>query len=344
MRPSIFYLLMVILLAGCGLSDKEKVTVSELTQDMQTFCVGRHLIDVPKGFSSIIGGAANFMLAGVSIEVADPFWVSIKAVDISAQQFRSAVDKQRAEVAANRNMLSKDSMLKEFKSVGENAFLLRAYESSLSRDSFRSELHLLIEGVHVVVAEKSFENEFLQAEKRIEAFSKNLVRVQPSSTAKGFCIGPIAVQGDSYSLEQTDFTFRSKKRPDVIIEIDIDTYSNSSQESDTLLQRVSGERSLLSIFDVRHKVLRKGNLTIAGMKAQEWLATFENGDHKDHQFAFESYRPKPSSPAHPAIHMEMTTGQQDLDGVRHTSSLSDKEAMAVWDTMVKSIRLRPGAV
>ena len=166
--------------------------------------------------------------------------------------------------------------------------------------------------------------------------------MQPSSTAKGFCIGPIAVQGN-YDLEQTDFAFRSKKRPDVIIVIDIDTYSSSSEESDTLLQRVSGERSLLSIFDVRHKVLRKGNLTIAGMKAQEWLATFENGDHKDQQFALESYRPKPS-PDHPELHMEMTTGQQDLDGVRHTSSLSDKEAMAVWDTMVKSIRLRPGAV
>ena len=183
-RPSIYYLLMVILLAGCGLSDKEKVTVSELTQDMQTFCVGRHLIDVPKGFSSIIGGASTFVLAGVSIEVASPIEVSIKAEDISAQQFRSAVDKQRAEIAADSNVLSKDSMLREFKSVGENVFLLRAYDSDLSRDSFRSELHLLIEGVHVVVAEKSYENEFLEAEKRIQAFSKNLVRVQPSSTLR----------------------------------------------------------------------------------------------------------------------------------------------------------------
>ena len=324
------------------MSAKEKATVNELTTNMQAQCIGRHVIDVPQGFELMIGRDHSFMLKGVSIEEAEAFEVSVKATQTTHERFRKAVDVRRHELAAGENILTKDSMLKEVVNIGDDEVMLRAYSSDLSRTSFISELHFLVEDAYVVVWEKSFDNKYREAEQRILDFSKNIARIRSAdSVQKGFCIGPVVLSGE-YSFEQAGFTFRNKARPDVVISVDIHTYAEGGPP--TLLQRINGPQSLLRIFSYSPKVLRQGKTSAGGMEAEEWLAVFEEeGNRQEHKFMLETMRSKPSA-TQPLLTLQMTTGQQGSDGEWPTASLSDKEAMAVWDAIVKSIRVRPGAV
>jgi hypothetical protein len=43
----------------------------------------------------------------------------------------------------------------------------------------------------------------------------------------------------------------------------------------------------------------------------------------------------------PAIKIELTTGYHDGKGNQQTTSLTDKEAMKLWDDILGSFRLRP---
>lgn len=332
----------LLLLGGCGLSSKEKITVNEMTTNMQAQCIGRHIIDVPQEFELMLGRDYSFMPASVHSESAAMIEPSIQGVGVTPKQFRTAVDARRNQLAAEENMLTKEPLLREVTEIAENAVLIRAYDDGLARDSFRSELHLLVEDAYVVVKEESFDNGYREAEQRILDFSKNIARIRSAdSVQKGFCIGPVVLSGE-YSFEQAGFTFRNKARPDVVISVDIHTYAEGGPP--TLLQRINGPQSLLRIFSYSPKVLRQGKTSAAGMDAEEWLAVFEEeGDRQEHKFMLETMRPKPSA-TQPLLTLQMTTGQQGSDGEWPTASLSDKEAMAVWDAIVKSIRVRPGAV
>lgn len=66
-----------------------------------------------------------------------------------------------------------------------------------------------------------------------------------------------------------------------------------------------------------------------------------DGDDKKKQygFALETMRPVPS-PAQPRIHVEMDSGQPDIAGNLLGNSLSDADAITIWDVASKSIRSR----
>jgi Tle cognate immunity protein 4 C-terminal domain len=161
----------------------------------------------------------------------------------------------------------------------------------------------------------------------------------------GYCVGPLVISG-KYEREVVDFAFRSKQYPDMSIKLDMDTYGNPGPS--TLLQRASDPKSLLKQLDVSYSTLRKGELKVGSMKAQEMLVSFKDKDEDgkpklEHKLILETVRDKGFS-TEPRMTIRLVTGQQDHEGIHHTSSLSDAEVVAVWDAIIKSIRLRPGAV
>lgn len=87
--------------------------------------------------------------------------------------------------------------------------------------------------------------------------------------------------------------------------------------------------------------MRKGELQVASMKAQEWLcwAVLADGDDKKKQFGFalETMLPTPS-PAQPCIHLELGSGQPDSKGGQLANSLSDTDDTALRAFVSRSIR------
>jgi len=53
-------------------------------------------------------------------------------------------------------------------------------------------------------------------------------------------------------------------------------------------------------------------------------------------------RPAPGE-QQPRIHLELDSGQSGPNGESFDNSLDDQSAVALWDSVVKTIRSRPGS-
>jgi hypothetical protein len=333
MKPVILIYIFMLLAAGC--QSKEKTTMPTMDKETQTFCVGRHLIDLPADFA-LAGVSAHFLPIGV--DDGGPLEVTIEPASVTRAEFLTAVEKRRAAIAAFADDTT--DILKDVKTLKDDATLFRIL---LIDVDYSSELHLLKGDRYLSIETKSYHSHFSEAEARLAAFADN---TELPSAAKelqtGFCLGTVVVKG-KYDAEYASYNFRSKRHPDLMIGVEIDTYARDERQ--TLLQRVNGPDSLLKKFDARNKVLREGELTVAGMRAQEWLSWIKLGEHRDKKqfgFALETMRPTPG-PTFPHIHIDLDTGEHDANGDQQPNSLSDKEAIALWDSIVKTIRLRPAA-
>jgi Tle cognate immunity protein 4 C-terminal domain/Tle cognate immunity protein 4 N-terminal domain len=326
------------------------MTIAELTKDMRTHCVGRHLVDIPKDFEllDIAGVTTIFSPKGVDFQEAPKMQVEVYEANSSPEQFKTAVDKRISALKSEKHRAKKEQSLFVFsQKISDLKVMIRRQEADAPEGGyFFSEIHLLVDKLHTVATAESFENKYSATEKWLIDFAHLISELKGSdSSQKGFCVGPLVV-GGQYESEMVDFAFRSKQHPDIFIAIEIDTYGSAAET--TLLQRANDPKNLLKIFDVDYSTLRKGELKVAGIKAQEVLVGFkekdEDGkDKKEHKLLLETMRDKPSA-TEPKMKVRLVTGQQDPQGERHTSSLSDAEVVAVWDAIIKSIRLRPGAV
>jgi hypothetical protein len=97
----------------------------------------------------------------------------------------------------------------------------------------------------------------------------------------------------------------------------------------------------LRIVGLKHSVIRKREIVIGEMQAQEWLGAVKLPERKDKKygFALETFRRTPSLTT-PKIHIAFDSGEPGLDGVAHETSMSENEAVEFWDRMVASIRPR----
>lgn len=338
-------------LAACGPNKKELMKISELTTNMTTFCIGRHLVDVPKSFKPMnIPWAFNtFMPKGIDPQEAAQMSAEVLDSASSPQKFQLQVEKTLAENRLERKSFTNFPLLDYTEKLSENEVLIRLWDSELKKEngSRTTEIHKFSKGVHFVTRAQSYKNDFPQKEKSLKEFTRNISKYDATKpTQKGFCLGPLLIDGSYESENVMGFAFRSAEFPDMLLSFDLSTHSKDSET--TLLQRANDPKNLLSIFDVNYSTLRKSTSQVAGMKAEELLVKFtgkdrEGNSHLEHKLMMETYRPTPSA-SQPTIEARLTTGQQGLDGTRHTSSLSDAEVTALWDAVLKSIRLRPGAV
>jgi hypothetical protein len=324
--------LLVAVCAGC--KNKEQTIVPTM-EKMQTVCIGRHLFDLPAGFVPVMPLAAVFNPTNRDSD--DSMDINVVAADVTQGSFSAAMLKRRSAivgVSGDSTDILKDTI------TGRNSTLFRILRVG---DSYTSELHVLKADLHISAELKSYEGRFNQAEADLLSFEKYIVPAAETVIDRqtGFCVGPVVVNTRNKE-ESVSVTFRSEERPDIVITIEVDTFSRNDPV--TLLQRVSGPNSLLAIFDARNEVLRKGELKVAGMRAQEWLGSVklgENRTRKQFGFALETMRPIPSEAA-PRIHIELDTGQNDSYGQKHENSMTDEQAIALWDAMVTRIRPRPG--
>lgn len=304
-------------------------------ESVETFCVGRHSIDLPTGFRLAMPLSASlrperFNNAASSIEV------GVIADGMTSLSFVAAVSKRQGEILA----LSDDTtdILKEVIDKGENATLLRILKIE---QSYADELHFLKSNLYFILEAKSYDGRFLEAEANLLKMADYIFVTQSSDgeVQNGFCLGPVVARGE-FQEESATFEFRNDKQPDVVVKIEIDSFGRD--ETRTLLQRVDGPDSILVKFDARNTVLRKGKVIVAGQPAEEWLSSVKlgaNRDWKQFGFALETTRRKPGSGA-ARIHIDLDTGQYDQHGVKRPNSMSDEQAIALWDLLVSSMRLR----
>jgi len=183
-------------------------------------------------------------------------------------------------------------------------------------------------------------------------------------------LGPIVIRSH-HDQEIASFDF-SPPASDVSLNIYINALSPDDEER--LHVRTQKDTQIFLAGDYEN--LRAGKVTLADMQAEESLIGFSDDTHRQILFVSENYRDTPSL-SRPAMSLRLSAGgkkrsaidpNKPKDLVRWTlpnfankgydlplwqrparrepvnPSLTDYEAMAVWDAILKSVRMRPSSV
>lgn len=326
---------MSILIAGCEQKKENESQMAALDSDSYvSHCLGRYQFSVPAGFAPTTGGVGQFHPESMPSD--EPaINLEVVATDINENFYKNKVEARIAELRAEKKGTGVDYLADVQKLTAD---LIRVRAGNVEK-FYRSELHALKGGSYVVASLESSDNQYEVAEARLRKFVDEIVVAgSPGDTGKGFCIGPLTINGD-FNREWFQFSYRSVAKPDIVVSADVDTYSKDDPE--TLFDRLGGPSSLLRLADLKHSVIRKRAILVGGMQAQEWLGAVKLPERKDKKygFALETIRRTPSSMS-PKIHLAFDSGEPGLDGVANETSMSENDAVAFWDRMVASIRSR----
>lgn len=165
-------------------------------------------------------------------------------------------------------------------------------------------------------------------------------------TDPGICLdGAFLSEPQHYMLEEVTLGIQLKQFNDVHISIQM-TKKDILIESDALEPRMkraeqTAKASGMAQWYSRIKILRRGYRRWEGWDGFEVLAhkPAQKFESENHEFAFQSHG-EPKNPFLPVLQVELHTGvsQNRTGGTR--PSISDEEAIHLWDTVIGSIRPR----
>jgi Tle cognate immunity protein 4 C-terminal domain len=368
---TLFVCLVLGSLAACTAfkqpSEQEKRNVSEMTSNMRTWALGRGLIDLPASWS---GGGDVKLYYGLG---ADHSSVEVRVLGegVTQKRFDAAIRERASRIAAIKNDEMDDiPMLVSARVETPQSAMFQYYMRQTRRQTFVHELHLLVVDAYVMLRADSFNGNTAPVEARLSKLSKEIFKVSPEHAGAGFALGPIVIRSH-HDQEIASFDF-SPPASDVSLNI----YINALSPDDEERLHVRSQKDTTIFLASDYENLRAGKIMLADMQAEESLIGFSDDTHRQILFVSENYRDKPSL-SRPAMSFRLSAGgmsagpvdpDEPEDLVRWTlpqfankgyelplwqrpappepvnPSLTDYEAMAVWDAVLKSVRIRYGAV
>jgi hypothetical protein len=317
--------------------------------------MGRFVMDVPEDVK-VDGNVKLFYGLGMNTRTVE---VSIESTDSTKAEMRATVDAEAEKIDKGfKNWETKKSMLLEYRVIDDHLIYLRKHAAGEMAASSRHEVHILVGKTQLVLSADSYEG--VPEAGRYEPGGKvetpeqvgaRLLKVAgeiraydtPEKAGPGYCLGSVVIDS-TQDEEQGDTYMTIDRYPDLLIE-----FFSEGLTPDRPDQQLAKRTRIANDYSAIH-VFRNRDITLGGMKAHEWLARMTDHDHDDIEqlgFVAESMR---SSPAliRPYLNINFDTGGQlgsgPKEGAYVTSSLTPKEAMALWDTMIPSIRVRPDAM
>ena len=363
--------LTLALLTGCAAfkqpSEQEKQTVHELTSNMRTWALGRGLIDLPANWT---GGGDVKLYYGLGADHSS-VEVLILGERVTQERFDAALNERSRRISAVKNYKNSDvPMLVSAKFVSPRETLLQYYKQATRRQTFVHESHLLIDDVYVMLRAQSYEGDTDPVEAQLLKLSKEIFKVTPETAGAGFALGPVVIRSH-HDHEIASFYFRPPAS-----DVSLNVYYNALSPDDGERLHVRTQKDGKIFLAGDYEQLRMGQITLAGMQAEESLIGFSDDTHRQILFVSENYRDNPSL-ARPGMSIRLSAGgmkgepvdpNEPEDLVRWTlpqfankgyelplwqqpaspepvnPSLTDYEAMAVWDAILRSVRLRYGSV
>ena len=300
------------------------------TNTWRTDCFGRFQIALPP--EAKIG--ADYHIWGNNIERS---WKSVASIK---QEF----DKREQELKAQRHNSGGQMFV-------DRAFYGNGSESMLSWK--RPTSSILMGRISYLVSSDGkviykYESE-VAPEKRsssddyMKYLAKNIRSRQPYAipTEPGFCLNGGYIAGNDFRSERFDLGITLPDHPGAHISF----YSSTGAEEDTLLERTGGffRNHVMGPVAGLH-TLRKGKRNLGPIPGEEYLIVSNAKGQRLYAFKWES-QGKNNSLAEPNLSLELNVmGEDDDDTPPPKAFKSDEEALQLWDALLNSIRLRPGAV
>ena len=316
--------------------------LTAIVEDSRPICVGRFIIDVPKTANIIYGPAR------LPVEI-----VRAEGEAINLDEFvrkaveRSAEDKwlARDELVGERSLLGKviDGVGADHKIVFGVG---RGDSSSYNVQSFiRSGNDLFIQQ-YVAFGEGDRYLKAVQDAKEIASHLRHRAANEFPGDS-GFCIeGAFISDPQTYMVEEVTLGIRLKEFDGIHISIGM-TKKSKLVESDAIEPRLkAAERNAVAQGqgDWYHRILflRKGRRKIGAWDGFEVAAHMprQKVAEESHEFAFLSHG-EPKNPLIPVLDVQLHTGISDnmIGGIKPT--ITDEEALYLWDKVLSSIRPRP---
>jgi hypothetical protein len=350
--------LTLIILMGCApktpnLTEHEKKTMQDLTQEMTTRCVGRYLIDLPKAMK--LNNQHNSKIEEVKVEVKLAF----------ESDFENELEQRRKELSVQTLYGKTDLMLKEIIPLTSDGGLIFDRARSPSSNVLRTlELHGWKDGyaIHMEIdaRDMSFSTESRSStdtrqtttpaklQQLLSLFSRTQGRADSEiPNRQGTCIPNGFISGPAGVREDIGLVYELME--DVWLGFESDSGITGQN---TLLDR--GKDIEWGLSENEGKTVRKGSRkSTENFKFDEWLSSLRTNDHvMGHLFLLEA-NSKAGSAKTPLLNIDLHNGLRAPRPARPydspeppaiaKASLSEAEAVALWDAITQTLRPRPGA-
>jgi hypothetical protein len=316
--------------------------VTTMTAEMnnlktKTMCVGRFLIDMPADAEVSYRGA---MIAGWSI-------VTYNETD---EQFTARLAKREIQLRGEKNERGMPSLesTRPFDKHGVHGKVRvfgREWIPGLPHEPItevvRAEAMIRVQKHSFNLSRKYVADKDLkELAELVSQFRSRGENEIP--TEAGFCFdgGFITEPLQVEQSERTTMFVGLNRHPDVSIALDM-TAGISTGE--TLLER-HDRTSAGDEFRSRFHLFKRGTRMLNGQAGDELLERVHelNGNY-GHKFMWEAAHNRTDSVFFPLMSFELSTGNSQ-PGTTVDSSLTDAQALALWDKMLSSLRVRPVVV
>lgn len=291
--------------------------------NVDTWCIGRYLIDLPIG-------------SRVEIEYTTKDAHVRTLTGISIEQFRDTVAR-RHQVLSETPHNNGGFMFVDIDSMRDDYTTLISWNSTDSKRIYTYETFHYMAQQQVLYV---FSGRGTAGEEQ----RKKASAVQRSSYAElryrapmevpietGFCINEGLIKTDKPNREAYTAVVRLSGHPDVVIALESHVTSRPSDIS----QQPAIPFSLSVSHYMQTKILRKRPRKVGEAQGQEYLTRSRQKNGKRHyHFEWKTYGIK-NSLYYPYMRLTLQTEESD-----HSIS-NDKEALRLWENILRSLRLRP---
>jgi hypothetical protein len=353
---------LAVLLTACqpkaiSMTPEEQQRVEALTANMTTRCVGRYLVDMPERF--VLNSESRTVIEGVTVAVKpmEKRLFEIALMDRHTNLQRETIIGEDTPSLLSATEIKGESGLVFNRSRSRESAVLRTLEIFSFRDGYA--ITAQINARDMAFAEPDpTDTRKTDTPEKLAHLLKVYGRVTGRKdtevpTVPGLCIPNGFVAGAERKGQETDAVYHLNGAPDVWFGFGS---SDAIKEKTTLFDRAPDvERSMK---DGGSKTLRKQKPTLHDQTYEEWLFinTPEQDDVRGSYFLIHGNELR-TDPAQPFIEFKLHNGnripvgqlsmeEKDRLGLFKPltkATLSDAEALAIWDKVTATLRPRPGA-
>ncbi|WP_449506972.1 T6SS immunity protein Tli4 family protein [Enterobacter hormaechei] len=341
------------------LTSSQQVAMNKINAEMKPYCAGRYMLDLPSSFTAYNDAAPldNNIWAAVISRPEDIYKTYLATKKMYHPAFVQLIALREKALQNSKTIDARDMpFLKKVWPLptGMDGVIFERNENGGAADAMRIlEGYLYTNGVVIKFQKQTVNDSASRYERQrngdpIQNYAASDVSQMKSLMARisgrdndviptepGSCITHAFIATDPTARDQEDINIGLISRTFDNIRVAVST-DNFTREENTVLDRMGEITS--NISRSRGGIERKGAFSVNGLQAQEFLATGLQEDNDEPRYNFEMYI------------NEMTASYKTpgfiltLDNQRMPpTSYSKEEIIAFWDTISRSVRVRPGA-
>lgn len=296
--------------------------------DWITHAIGRHLVDLP----------ADAKLS----EIYKINEVKVELLRIRHRgDFNLMIGIRENELKRTLHQKFKEPMFLERVDLSNGSAVIISHRSYVSDKGFFFDAYFLIGSKAAKHSTPVGSDRKQTVLKIMNEYNEEWRELNPGEIPEGvgFVAGDVMLVDKRFNLESWSLSVQFPGKPDVNFMM----YGFARRVlGQTLRERAGGATGFLAGVLSGKSTLRNRARPVGPIQADEILMAATQNGRRSYGFIWEA-QGKKNSLAEPNLVVELTDGIHDPEAAGPSSFKDDAEALALWDRIIDSIRLRPGA-